>query len=45
MIQAEASPESIKKFETDAQTLSKKILANFKDYEFLTGESMDPDAM
>ncbi|KAM0713591.1 hypothetical protein Q7P37_010553 [Cladosporium fusiforme] len=40
-----ASAEEIKEFETGAAAFAKKIIANFKDYEFLIGESMDPDAM
>src|ERR1700761_3982324 len=40
-----ASEEEIKDFETKAQGFAKKIVANFKDYEFYIGESMDPDGM
>jgi hypothetical protein len=40
-----ASDEEVKVFETGAQKYAKKIIANFKDYEFLIGESMDPDGM
>lgn len=40
-----ASEDEIKEFETGAAGFAKKIVANFKDYEFLIGESMDPDAM
>jgi len=40
-----ASDESVKEFETGAQGYAKKIVSNFKDYEFLIGESMDPDGM
>ncbi|EOD48360.1 Translationally-controlled tumor protein [Neofusicoccum parvum] len=40
-----ASDEEVKDFETKASTFAKKIIANFKDYEFLIGESMDPDGM
>lgn len=40
-----ASAEEIKEFETGAQAFAKKIINNFKDYEFLIGESMDPDGM
>lgn len=36
---------AIKAFETGAQTYAKKIVANFKDYDFYIGESMDPDGM
>lgn len=32
-------------FESPAQAFAKKLLANFKDYEFYTGESMNPDGM
>ncbi len=39
------SAEEVKEFETGAATFAKKIIANFKDWEFYTGESMDPDAM
>jgi hypothetical protein len=37
-----ARPE---KFTAAAQNYAKKIVANFKDWEFYTGESMDPDGM
>jgi len=40
-----ASAEEIKEFETGAQKFAKKVVANFGDYEFLIGESMDPDGM
>jgi tRNA A37 threonylcarbamoyladenosine synthetase subunit TsaC/SUA5/YrdC len=40
-----ADEEKIKSFESNAQAYAKKIIANFKDYEFLIGESMDPDGM
>jgi len=39
------SAEEVKAFETGAGAYAKKIIANFKDYEFLIGESMDPDGM
>ncbi len=39
------SAEEVKAFETGAATFAKKIIGNFKDWEFYTGESMDPDAM
>jgi hypothetical protein len=40
------APEAeITAFEKGAGAYAKKIVANFKDYEFFTGESMDPDAM
>ena len=40
-----ASEAEIKDFESKAGAYAKKIIANFKDYEFLTGESMNPDGM
>jgi hypothetical protein len=40
-----ASEDEVKEFEKGAQTFAKRVIANFKDYEFLIGESMDPDAM
>ncbi|CAJ2510115.1 Uu.00g060150.m01.CDS01 [Anthostomella pinea] len=39
------SPEEVKDFQTKAQAYAKKIVANFKDYEFYTGENMDVDGM
>ncbi|KAK3682664.1 Mss4-like protein [Podospora appendiculata] len=39
------SAEEIKDFETKAGAFAKKVLGNFKDYEFYTGESMNPDGM
>lgn len=39
------SEEEVKDFETKAQAFAKKIIANFKDWEFYTGESMNPDGM
>ncbi|ORZ15077.1 translationally controlled tumor protein [Absidia repens] len=42
---AESNPERVPVFETKATTLIKKILGNFKDYEFYIGESMDPEGM
>ena len=40
-----ASDEDVKDFESKAGAFAKKIIGNFKDYEFLIGESMDPDGM
>jgi hypothetical protein len=40
-----SSEDEIKEFEKGASVFAKKIIANFKDYEFLIGESMDPDGM
>ncbi|KAI5367858.1 Putative translationally controlled tumor protein [Septoria linicola] len=38
-----ASDEEVTTFEKGAAAYAKKIVANFKDYEFFIGESMDPD--
>ncbi|KAG5634477.1 hypothetical protein H0H81_001813 [Sphagnurus paluster] len=32
-------------FESGASTYAKKVIGKFKDYEFYTGESMNPDGM
>jgi len=40
-----ASDDEVKEFEKGASAFAKKLVANFKDYEFLIGESMDPDGM
>ena len=40
-----ASEDEIKDFETKASAYAKKIIGKFKDFEFLIGESMDPDGM
>ena len=40
-----ASEDEVKEFEKGAQTFAKRVVGNFKDYEFLIGSSMDPDAM
>lgn len=40
------SEEEVKAFETGAQKFVKeRLLPNFKDFEFYTGESMNPDGM
>ncbi|KAJ1645983.1 hypothetical protein J3B02_002538 [Coemansia erecta] len=39
------SDEEIEAFKKRASELVKKILGNFKDYEFYIGESMNPDGM
>lgn len=41
----ESNPSRVTIFEKGAQTYVKKILENFGDYEFYTGDSMDPEAM
>jgi len=40
-----AKEDEVKAFESGASAFAKKIVTNFKDYEFLIGESMDPDGM
>ena len=40
-----ADEETIQKFEKGAQAYAKKIVGNFKDYDFYSGESMNPDGM
>ncbi|KAK5116444.1 hypothetical protein LTR62_007992 [Meristemomyces frigidus] len=40
-----ASDEDVTTFEKGAQGKAKDIVGKFKDYEFLIGESMDPDGM
>lgn len=42
---AETDPERVEAFEKGAQGYAKKIVANFKDFEFYTGEGMNPDGM
>ena len=40
-----ANGGDVNAFEKNASAYAKKIIANFKDYEFYTGESMNPDGM
>lgn len=42
---AESAPDQVEVFEKGATTYVKKVIGSFKDWEFFTGESMDPDAM
>jgi len=42
---AENKPDRVETFEKNAQAYAKKIVANFKDFEFYVGESMNPDGM
>ncbi|KAF8607558.1 translationally controlled tumor-associated [Ceratobasidium sp. AG-I] len=42
---AESNPERVEAFEKGAAAYAKKIVANFKDFEFYTGESMNPDGL
>jgi len=37
--------DRVAEFEKEAQVFAKKIVTNFKDYEFFVGESMDPEGM
>jgi len=39
------APERVEVFEKKAQEFAKKVLGNFKDYDFYTGESGNPDGM
>ncbi|KAK0453695.1 translationally controlled tumor-associated [Armillaria borealis] len=42
---AETNPDRVEAFEKGAQAYAKKIVANFKDFEFYTGENMNTDGM
>ncbi|TFK55919.1 translationally controlled tumor-associated [Heliocybe sulcata] len=42
---AETNPDRVDAFEKGAQAFAKKVVGGFKDYEFYTGESMNPDGM
>ncbi|KAL0574664.1 hypothetical protein V5O48_007280 [Marasmius crinis-equi] len=41
----EKNKERVGAFEKGAAAFAKKVVANFKDYEFYTGEGMNPDGM
>ena len=41
----ETNPDRVPVFEKNAQAFAKKIVTNFKDYEFYVGESMNPEGM
>lgn len=41
----ENNPDRVAAFEKGAQNFAKKIVGNFKDYEFYVGEGMNPDGM
>ncbi|KAJ6515849.1 translationally controlled tumor protein [Mycena sanguinolenta] len=41
----ETNPDRVDAFEKGAQNFAKKLVGNFKDYEFYTGETMNPDGM
>jgi len=40
-----ADDATVAEFEKGASAYAKKIVGDFKNYDFYTGESMDPDAM
>jgi hypothetical protein len=44
-VKAKLAEDRVEDFEKGAQAFAKKIIANFKDYEFYTGESSNPDGM
>ncbi|KAG8452307.1 hypothetical protein GDO86_004205 [Hymenochirus boettgeri] len=41
----ETNPDRVKPFMSGATEMVKRILANFKDYQFFVGERMNPDGM
>ncbi|KAF8558759.1 translationally controlled tumor-associated [Imleria badia] len=41
----ETEPGKVDAFESGAKEYAKKIVADFKNYEFYTGEGMNPDGM
>lgn len=41
----ETDPERVPEFEKKAAEFAKKVVGKFSDWEFYTGESMDPDGM
>lgn len=41
----ETNPDEVATFEKGAMVYVKKVVGSFKDWEFFTGESMDPDGM
>ncbi|KIY49254.1 translationally controlled tumor-associated [Fistulina hepatica ATCC 64428] len=42
---SKSNPDRVSTFEKGAAAYAKKIVANFKDFEFYIGESMNPDGM
>ncbi|KAL8291804.1 hypothetical protein RQP46_002062 [Phenoliferia psychrophenolica] len=42
---AETNPERVPAFEKAAAAFAKKVIGSFGDWEFYTGESMNPDGM
>ncbi|BGP22176.1 translationally controlled tumor protein-like protein [Rhodotorula toruloides] len=41
----ETKPDRVPAFEKGAATFAKKVLGSFNDWQFFTGESMNPDGM
>ncbi|CAM9021757.1 unnamed protein product [Wickerhamomyces anomalus] len=41
----EKNPDQVEIFEKGAQKYVKKVIGSFNDWDFYTGESMDPDGM
>ncbi|GAA5969356.1 hypothetical protein JCM3765_001278 [Sporobolomyces pararoseus] len=41
----ETAPDRVEAFEKGAAAYAKKIVGNFKNYQFFVGESMNPDGM
>ena len=41
----ETNPDRVPEFEKKAAEFAKKIVGNFSDWEFFTGESMNPEGM
>ncbi|KAJ7129619.1 Mss4-like protein [Mycena epipterygia] len=44
-VKGKIEPDRVEAFEKGAAAFAKKIVGNFKDYEFYTGENMNPDGM
>ncbi|KAJ7638858.1 translationally controlled tumor-associated [Roridomyces roridus] len=44
-VKAKLPADRVEAFEKGAATYAKKVVANFKDYEFYVGETMNPDGM
>ena len=46
LVEKKATEEEISQFEKGvSKYVKEKLLPNFKDFEFYTGEKMDPDGM
>ncbi|KAJ7180142.1 translationally controlled tumor-associated [Mycena crocata] len=44
-VKGKLAEDRVADFEKGAAAFAKKVVANFKDYEFYTGENMNPDGM